>query len=429
MEDLSRILYDLLHTTADEKTTMAEVSTPYSLREEMLNSVPAEFWTAPRRVLDPCVGKGGFVLSVYNRFWRGLAATIPDERERHRAIIEECLFFMDLNGMNVLMTMLLLDPAGEYDLNWYEGDTLAVDDVRGAFERLPHDFAGFDLVVGNPPFDKAQSDKFDKRGGATLWHKFVQWSLKCLRRDGLLLFVHPSGWRKPSNKKSRFAGMFELMTKEHTMLELHIHNASEGKKIFVCNTRYDWYLILHCVNDNDTPTRITDEEKQTYDINLSSRRWLANKNLHVVDEIFARSPQHLLFFKGRNEFRRGNLRHERTESHNVPCLNSTKGGNNQFYYVDKLEDYNKCSKIIFTESINSFGGHKLLRVVKDVEGLISMTTNCIALNCEDLNIERAVLFLQSSKFIQAIDACMWGNFRIDRDLLLHVHNEIIESLK
>jgi len=40
MEDLSRILYDLLHTTADEKTTMAEVSTPYSLREEMLNSVP-----------------------------------------------------------------------------------------------------------------------------------------------------------------------------------------------------------------------------------------------------------------------------------------------------------------------------------------------------------------------------------------------------
>lgn len=37
-----------------EKKSNAEVSTPHTLRQEMLDKIPSEFWTARRRVFEPC---------------------------------------------------------------------------------------------------------------------------------------------------------------------------------------------------------------------------------------------------------------------------------------------------------------------------------------------------------------------------------------
>jgi hypothetical protein len=34
---------------------------------------------------------------------------------------------------------------------------------------------------------------------------------------------NPPGWRKPSNDKADFAGMFDLMTKDHHVIYLSIH--------------------------------------------------------------------------------------------------------------------------------------------------------------------------------------------------------------
>jgi hypothetical protein len=58
------------------------------------------------------------------------------------------------------------------------------------------------------------------------------------------LYIHPARWRKPNNDKSKFYGLFNLMTNTNQMLYLSIHWVKEGLITFKCGTRYDyWYLI------------------------------------------------------------------------------------------------------------------------------------------------------------------------------------------
>ena len=51
-----------------EKKNNAEVSTPFKLRQEMLDKVPVEFWTSKKKVFELCSGKGGFIVDIIDRF-------------------------------------------------------------------------------------------------------------------------------------------------------------------------------------------------------------------------------------------------------------------------------------------------------------------------------------------------------------------------
>jgi hypothetical protein len=82
--------------TADEKKKNAEVPTPVKLVDEMLEKIPAEFWTTPKRVFEPCCGKGNFVLGIFDKFYNDVIeiggiprktrfwiGTITDDSRRH----------------------------------------------------------------------------------------------------------------------------------------------------------------------------------------------------------------------------------------------------------------------------------------------------------------------------------------------------------
>ncbi len=60
-KELSKLIDKYLIPQEIEKKQNAEVSTPYELREEMLNKIPEDFWTTPKKVFEPCSGKGGFL--------------------------------------------------------------------------------------------------------------------------------------------------------------------------------------------------------------------------------------------------------------------------------------------------------------------------------------------------------------------------------
>ena len=91
-----------------EKKINAEVSTPHFLRQQMLDKIPADFWSDVGidfysdkpiypTVFEPCCGKGGFVVDIVNKLMVGLKAEIEDEEERYRVIVEECLYVADIN--------------------------------------------------------------------------------------------------------------------------------------------------------------------------------------------------------------------------------------------------------------------------------------------------------------------------------------------
>ena len=94
--ELSNLIDKYLIPKELEKKSNAEVSTPFKLRQEMLDKIPVEFWTSIKKVFEPCSGKGGFIVDIIDRFMNGLEKTIPDEKERYRTIVEECLYFGEI---------------------------------------------------------------------------------------------------------------------------------------------------------------------------------------------------------------------------------------------------------------------------------------------------------------------------------------------
>ena len=144
--ELSNLIDKYLIPQELEKKSNAEVSTPFKLRQEMLNKIPVEFWTSINKVFEPCAGKGGFIVDIIDRFMNGLEEVIPDEKERYRTIVEECLYFSDINSTNIFICKLLIDPYNEYKLNYNEGNTLELD------IKEKWDIEGLDAVIGNPPY-------------------------------------------------------------------------------------------------------------------------------------------------------------------------------------------------------------------------------------------------------------------------------------
>jgi hypothetical protein len=65
----------------------AEVSTPVHLVDDMLNLIPQDFWLTPQSVLEPCCGKGNFVLGIFDKFYNGLKYNKPDINERCKVIM------------------------------------------------------------------------------------------------------------------------------------------------------------------------------------------------------------------------------------------------------------------------------------------------------------------------------------------------------
>ena len=186
--ELAKLIDEYLIPHELERKLNAEVSTPPQLRKDMLDALEAHvanFFKTPKKVLEPCCGKGQFVIDIIDRFMYGLKEMIVDEKERYKIIVEECIYFADINATNIFIVRLLLDPLGVYNLNWFEGDTLKLD-VRQHW-NVEH----FNAVIGNPPYQ--EEFKNLKLGGPArpLYHIFTTMAINMSQ---YVLFIIPSRW-------------------------------------------------------------------------------------------------------------------------------------------------------------------------------------------------------------------------------------------
>ena len=197
-----------------EKKNNAEVSTPYKLRQEMLDKLPEDFWKQKRKVLEPCSGKGGFCVDIVGRFMEGLKEEIPNEKERYKTIIKECLYWCDINPTNIFVCKLLLDPYNEYynddNVNYYEGDTLKLN------IKEEWGVEGFDAVIGNPPYSTDPS----KQNTKPIYNLFVE---KFIETTKYLLFVIPSRWFVGGKGLDKFRNM--MMKRKDIKLIVHEDNS------------------------------------------------------------------------------------------------------------------------------------------------------------------------------------------------------------
>lgn len=399
--ELSKLIDKYLIPQEYEKKSNAEVSTPYKLRQKMLDKIPNDFWTSIKKVFEPCAGKGGFIVDIIGRFMNGLEKTIPDKKVRYKTIVEGCLYFSDINPTNIFICKLLVDPYNEYELNVNEGNTLELD------IKEKWDIDGFDAVIGNPPYNSSG----DTGTGNTIWQDFTKISLnKLLKKNGYLLYVHPPGWRKPNTKRGKFYGLYKLMAQENQMIYLSIHGIKDGQKTFNCGTRYDWYIIQH--KSKYTTTIVNDEINNNIIIDMNNFDWLPNYNIHTIQNILAKEhEQKCIIIYDRTSYgadKKNRVSKTKNDDFKYPCIHSTpKNGIRYMYSNVNDRGHFGLSKVIFGES-------GIYNPVIDMEGKYGMTHGAMAIQVDNLeeakNISKVI---QGDKFDKIIKSCLFSSFRID----------------
>lgn len=164
---------------------------------------------------EPACGTGTFVLDWHERLmkhWKNNKEKYPelgeDEDKVHRYIIENCIYFSDIDPFAIrlcCLSLFLKNPrVTGLKFNKYEGDSL----LDEPFKQVDK----FDYVAGNPPYismvdslldqtyKKRLRKKFDTYSGkGDIYYLFVEEAIK--RNSGLVNFVVQDTFilGKPSN--------------------------------------------------------------------------------------------------------------------------------------------------------------------------------------------------------------------------------------
>ena len=381
--------------TANEKKDNAEVPTPVKLVDEMLDTIPLEFWTSPNKVFEPCCGKGNFVLGIFDRFYKGLEAKYPNNIERCKVIMTQCIYYADLTALNVFITTELLKchvqnyyycAGGELDIDYsfnaYTGDTLKVDITK------QWKITGFDAVIGNPPYQNVNNNK---GSGNTLWNLFVEKSLNIwLIEKGLLLFVHPRGWRQINSKVG-------ILMKKRQIVYLNMNSITKGLETFRCATDYDYYLIENI--DVYKETNIDDYENKKYKFMINKEyKFIPN---HSLNEIFSLidivEDNGFINDQSSYEPRKKWMSKSNTSEFKYPCVYSINSKNE---ISKKWSNRNDNGHFNITKFIFSNGNG----YYKDINGDYGLTQWAYAIKCKKEDIDSVEKAFNSNKFNNIIDA-------------------------
>jgi len=199
--------------------SMGEVFTPIGLVNNILDKIPLEVWKNPESTfLDPCMGKGTFLLEIIRRLVYIYGYTEEDAKSR-------------VYGYDIRVK--------------YVGHL-----TRRGLKNVRHkDFLNenilmkFDVIIGNPPFQKAL--KSGKKSVDTLWAKFIQKGFEIVKDGGVVSLISPDGWCSPtfdipSGEVSIFRDYFKVnnltYVATNNKVKPYFKNIGTSFTYFVCET-------------------------------------------------------------------------------------------------------------------------------------------------------------------------------------------------
>ena len=392
-----------------ERKENGEVFTPLSLVNEMMDKLDESYikengksiFTEPTfKWLDPSVGIGNFPIIVYQRLMKGLIIQFPNEEDRRRHILEEMIYSAELTPKNVFIYKKIL-CGDKYKLNIYEGDTLKMV-VKKEF-KLPADFSGFDVVMGNPPFQ----EKVGPNKTETLWGKFIIKSLTLLKSSGYLVFVHPSGWRNIDGKFKNIQN--EILTRDLQYLE--IHNEKDGLKTFSSETRYDWYVLKNELVDN-TNTIIKFQDGTTNTINVNGLEFIPNGEYEKIMSMIAKNGEEnvdVIYERSLYGTDKKHMSKTKTEEYKYPCVYTVNSKSEpSFFYSSIKHGQFGVPKFIWSNGrISSIGSYV------DINGDYGLTQFAYAIVDKPENLPKIKEVFDSKDFRNLMELCAVGQLTVN----------------
>ncbi len=376
-KNLHRMIQKYISSIEMEVKNYGNVSTPHDLVSEMVDRIPIDFWKSPKKILDPCCGKGTFLLQVIDKCMKYME--IPDGENKYKYIIENCIYYSDLDPLNVYICNILFCKNEEsLNLHFYCGDSLTI-----SFRKLWSLEDSFDLVCMNPPFRDALHAKGK---GTKIWNKFIEKTLSTwLKEEGYLLTLHPSEWRNMD-------GLMSNELKEKQMIYLKIYNEKEGKQIFGCSVRFDYYLLKNVENEN--PTHICDEERKDILLRINLVPFIPNFQIAKIYSLIAKKDEkrlEIIYDRSLYGTDKKNMKNKLDGDFKYPCVYSIKVSDEpKFYYTNEIKGHFGIPKLIFASGATGF--------LIDKKGEYGMTQYAKAIVEKPHNLTSLHSFMKSSEF-------------------------------
>lgn len=377
------------------------IDIPLTLVNEMTNKIPNEVWKNKNiTVLDFACGVGVFGYKIYTILVNSLKDTIIDENERESYIIDNILYFNDIDQNKIDVVKKIFNTK-----NILHGDFLELKiDIK------------FDVIIGNPPFSFSKSNKSN---GNAIWYKFVDKLITLLKPGGYMSLIHPNGWRKCSSNGCKYTFLYKKLTKEMQMLYLEIHNSYDAKDVFNNSIRYDWYLVHNIPKYKYT--KINDENRILHNIDLSLWDFLPNHSFKLISEILKCKGEKIKILYNRTSYCTTSKNISKTKSTKFiyPVVNSISRTGIKFLYscVNNLGMYG-IKKIIIPET-NVFNS------IYDKNGDYAFTESCSAiLVMSDKEAEKILSAIKTRIFRIFISAVKYSNYRFDYRIFYYLNDGI-----
>lgn len=148
--------------TGISKYSKSEVITPQWVVSDMVDLLPQEIFNPDATFFDPAVKSGRFLIEIYYRLMNSeqMKQAFPNEQDRHKHIIEKQLFGFATSptAATVVRKTLYDNPLSTGNIR-FTSDKLTKERVQGVFNNMK-----FDVVIGNPPYNKGMDIDFINLG-------------------------------------------------------------------------------------------------------------------------------------------------------------------------------------------------------------------------------------------------------------------------
>ena len=219
-DKLRKIIEKHFIPTPEQRKKNAEIPTPTECCDEMIDKLPRKYFKEIHKTLEPCCGKANFVLAIFDRFYNGLSH-IEDKLLRCQTIIEKCIYYSDIDPVNVFITRHLLmchaiskfseneqweiyQKVDNFKYNENIGNTLEIN-INDKWN-----IDGFDAIIGNPPYEK-----YNETGDNKLYLEFLKKSLDIVNDNKYILFITPINIKNyliPSDKNREYiSNMYKII--------------------------------------------------------------------------------------------------------------------------------------------------------------------------------------------------------------------------
>jgi site-specific DNA-methyltransferase (adenine-specific) len=234
-----------------------------NLVDEILDQLPSEVWSSSTTTfLDPAIGGGQFVRVIEHRL---------REAGHSNKNIASRVYGYESNLMRINFAVNKYKLVGTY--------------INKDF--LDEEFSmKFDVVVGNPPFQSADSS-------LNLWPLFTEKGIELLNDSGHIAFVTPTTWMRPSTdikRKKELGGSKYIFKDFMQVYNTTAMNTGTVKQHFNVGSTFCWFVIEK--SDYNHSTVITDINNEEFSVNLKNFKVFPNEAPKKVITIFEKLQAH-----------------------------------------------------------------------------------------------------------------------------------------